>query len=813
MLTTHPDTALCPDCEPRPLLKNHWFWGKSVLPRDMTDEQNWVAEHIRLHHQRLHGTGIVCGLRLVQHPNPACRDRLAVLEPGSAIDCCGHHILVLEEEVVDLDAFEAVRALKAAPNGKPHTLRFCIRYRECPTEEVPVLYDECACDDTRCAPNRILESWTLEIEVDPPRPVRAYAQPRLERAGTLLIPGASAVVLDDAGGRLFAAVGNTVMELDAATQLPSLPARDLGAPVRAMALGAGGSRLDLVVGGGAGSDPKLTVLDVGGPTPLATAALRDGALAGALAGSVALTETAAGELVSVIEPTGGLRWFAAGVAAPGAPDRQVDLGVKTAGLALSGDGRTAWLAEPGKPSLHAVALDVPAPTAAKVGVKRVGQGGATTPVRLDRVRALTADGPDRVVGLERATSSLHLVDPATGTVENSVVLEHPPMDAVVSPDGRWAYVVVADGAGDGHVQPVSLHAMRLGKSVNAGPAFAVGPKAGTPAITAKGDRLYVPLANGIAVIDVGDVDCASLLEGGDCPGCLEADCLVVARMDNWQPTFRLTDLPPGPHDLAADAAAGIVRIDNDAERTVLPSTQAIAAALRCFIENGGGGAAGAPGMEGPPGKEGPEGKRGPPGKDGPSAVDLTLTRICAINWEHARDWPMDRLGVHARAPGWERRGYGLVIAFTNEVLVEDLNDISFMPLVETPEQEAQEFQRNCWCQIPGEVFGVRLEQRCTIPPPVTELDVLPGGASANAALYLFADRAAARLRNLVAEGRLRVRVLFNGDLVRDDVVIDGVRKHRGVDADHLPPWVSKRESGDFIEGGMFESWFRLGREG
>ncbi|HEX7986975.1 MAG TPA: hypothetical protein VF616_25925, partial [Duganella sp.] len=164
----HHSAAPCPECEPHPLIKNNWFWGKCVVPRDLIDEQTYFEEALRLHHQRLHGTGIVCGLRVSQHPNPACRDRLLLLEPGSAIDCCGHHVLVIEQDVIDLNDFEGFRKLKESPGQLPHVLRLCLRYRECPTEEVPVLYDECACDETRCAPNRILQSYAVELEIDPP---------------------------------------------------------------------------------------------------------------------------------------------------------------------------------------------------------------------------------------------------------------------------------------------------------------------------------------------------------------------------------------------------------------------------------------------------------------------------------------------------------------------------------------------------------------------------------------------------------------------------------------------------------------------
>ena len=49
------------------------------------------------------------------------------------------------------------RAHSGAGRRRPTFCEFCLVWRECPTEEVPVLYDECGCDDTQCAPNRILE--------------------------------------------------------------------------------------------------------------------------------------------------------------------------------------------------------------------------------------------------------------------------------------------------------------------------------------------------------------------------------------------------------------------------------------------------------------------------------------------------------------------------------------------------------------------------------------------------------------------------------------------------------------------------------
>jgi hypothetical protein len=167
----HMTATCCADCEPQAYTRNHYFTGKLLVERDFTDEQWYFREKIRLHHQRLHGTGVVCGLKIVQHPNPACRDRMVILEPGSAIDCCGHDILVVSPETLVLDEFPAIKALKSDPEDtSEHRLEFCIIYRECPTEDIPVLYDECGCDDTQCAPNRILESFGIEAYVDRPLP-------------------------------------------------------------------------------------------------------------------------------------------------------------------------------------------------------------------------------------------------------------------------------------------------------------------------------------------------------------------------------------------------------------------------------------------------------------------------------------------------------------------------------------------------------------------------------------------------------------------------------------------------------------------
>ena len=158
----------CPACSYGPFTRNNYFTGKLMVERDFTDETRFHIEKMRHHEQQLHGWGVVCGLKVKPHPNEACRDRFVCIEPGSAVDCCGHDIIVREEECFDFLASPEIQALQKQGDTAAHKLQICVRFRECPTEDIPVLYDDCGCDDTKCAPNRILESQNSSGQIPLP---------------------------------------------------------------------------------------------------------------------------------------------------------------------------------------------------------------------------------------------------------------------------------------------------------------------------------------------------------------------------------------------------------------------------------------------------------------------------------------------------------------------------------------------------------------------------------------------------------------------------------------------------------------------
>src|SRR6266436_8275412 len=110
--------GVCVECDIPQLARNNYFTGKLLVERDFTDEQRYTLGKLRRHNQRLHGWGAVCGLKVEAHSNPACRNRFVLVEPGTAVDCCGREIVVAQEEIFDFQA--AFLAEWEKQNGLSH---------------------------------------------------------------------------------------------------------------------------------------------------------------------------------------------------------------------------------------------------------------------------------------------------------------------------------------------------------------------------------------------------------------------------------------------------------------------------------------------------------------------------------------------------------------------------------------------------------------------------------------------------------------------------------------------------------------------
>lgn len=809
----HTHASSCPSCTATALTRNHYFTGKLMVERDFTDEQRYFLERLRLHNQRLHGEGVACGLRVRQHDNPACQDRYVILEPGSAIDCCGHDILVVDDDTIDLSAFPAVQALRDKPDDKDHVLQVAICYRECPTEEIPVLYDECGCDDSQCAPNRILESYAIDVKVDPPPVAKDLELPSLDWVGTVGLASAAAVAIDEAGARLFVLQGghsSAIYQFSSSTHAVETSI-SLGRQAFALALSPDGATLYAVVAGTSPmDDTELWLFDVSGPATLAVGAKDSASIAGSGAAGPVLVMTAKGELLAGYQNGQLYRWTAPINAHSPA---NIPLGGTITSIVASVNGKRAWVGSLGSADLQVLDLTVVIVVPTKLTVRGTD---------LFKLALASSTGADLLVAVDKSNVKLHLIDPAQPSDTKplaSIALAAAPVDVVVSPGGAWAYV---DETTDS-VQVVDLHRLKLGLPTAPTPPFAVGPGTAGIAITATGARLYVPYVGaatdgsdgGVAVIDIEDTDCGRPLhEVRRCPDCGRADCVVLATVRGYRPGRKLLDPADPAPTPAVDATNSIARIDNLDGRTILASTQTLQEVVECLLDHGDAG--GLPGPQGPPGTPGTNGTNGAPGLLGPAGpgLDTGIPRIVALSWRHSTDknqlLPIDRTAT------MHRQGRGVVIAFSTQIhlvgdsgmgTARDHANRRNIFSVETPDLNNPGFL--CRCPIDGEVIPVDFKTIKLDDPLIISASEIPK-FPARAMAFIIPDEVLERLKGQSPE----FWVCLRGEFVIDD-------KLNAVDAAFVR---ARLPSGDrrispaatpaadpnqllSLQGTQFESWF------
>jgi hypothetical protein len=103
----------CVPCDLDRFCRNNYFTGKLLTARDLSLEQRYMRDKLRLHHRVLHGWGVVCGLRV--KPHPYCPHERLVIEPGVAVDACGYEIVVPMEVEIELPKPPSRRLPPATP--------------------------------------------------------------------------------------------------------------------------------------------------------------------------------------------------------------------------------------------------------------------------------------------------------------------------------------------------------------------------------------------------------------------------------------------------------------------------------------------------------------------------------------------------------------------------------------------------------------------------------------------------------------------------------------------------------------------------
>ena len=611
--------APCVDCDIEPFTRNYYFTGKLLVERDFKQEQEYYVDKMRHHDQTLHGWGVVCGLKVQAHQNPQCRNRFVCIEPGTAIDCCGHEILVHDEDCIDITQLAAIKALAAKKDTDPHTLQICLRYRECPTEQIPVLYDDCGCSETQCAPNRVLESYDVDVIVDPTDKPASPTTPTLQWTNTINIAHSQNVALNESTRRLYVMTSDTPAAIyevstDNFSILASHTLTAAEGQADALAVSNDGALLYVVLVNG-----NLLVLNTADFSEAATTPI-PGAAGGE---KVDLAITPDGHVLSLTDSAGTVEIWPSPITNGVAPTTTINLNASSTGLVLGNGGTLTYSVG-----------DIVGTSNENVEVATLATSAvaSTSVLPADTVPSgialVSSASGDQLAVVDQKSRLFLVAMTSPPTLVGTAPLANPAISVVASPDGLWAYVLEGDAASNNFVEPVDLGSLRAGLPLATTTPVPVGPSSQQLVLSQSGDTLYVPYTGGaaalpgggVAILTVSEKACCDLfwksLDG--CPSCATADCIVLATINNYKLGFYIQDQTDPPADPAQDLTQQFARIDNHT-RHLLPSTSTIAEVVKCLCESKGG-----------------SGTQGNPGKDGAPGLGLNpnLPKIIDIGWVH-----------------------------------------------------------------------------------------------------------------------------------------------------------------------------------
>ena len=822
----------CPSCDAPQLARNTLFDGKPMSAKDFLDEQTYFLGKHRRHNRYLHGWGTACGLKVHEHPNPACREQFVVVEPGYAVDCCGREILVRAPAMIDLralflDTWRTREGTDRVPGDEAHRLSLILRHAECPTEPVPAVFTGCGTDQG-CLPGKLVDGYQFEVALDRPVADPSVGLETIEWTSTNNIDRATALAVDRAAGRVFvltAEAPSELLVLDSDTDAIVGSAGFSGKQGRALALSPDGARLLVMLVPDGGGDAEIAVLD---SADIAAAPIRTLAIAG-VGETAFMAYLGDGRLALASADDATLRVWdddVGGSSDPAAPT-EIALPHAVAGIVSGAGGGYAYLIYSDAGVLSALRVSDLSPIEMPLddATSRIGTFAATTHDGEDLLALVDVAG-DRLIlraaTPEAATASDRLTpvgDPVSGIADA-------PLAAMFSGGGTWLYLLLETSAGEVQFRLLSVARLILGHVPALSGPIPAPPDARALALTAD-RRLLVAFAGdapdddprvpgGLAEYTIQGENCIDRLDRvlEPCPCCDEDDVLVLATIE----TYHWED--PFTEEV----------IDNRAERRLLPSTSLLAEILICMAESGLGqpgepgppGAPGTDGQDGEDGQDGQDGQDGEDGQDGQDGQDGTdgeglrddLPRIVGINWPH-NDLIWFGSDEHGRL-----EQDGLVVAFDpgRPILSETLHDQSVQLLRKVPRDGGDErLGIYCYCNVEILIEPLKLDARCgdevDVPPEATPDPIATG----------------VRMRALGVQGEpLRLppgiyRVVLEGDhiLGADEIEIrdpndpDGtIRVNPALDGNHFAPGLPKRcPTGDRVEGGRFLSWFTVGNRG
>ncbi|HEY4943565.1 MAG TPA: collagen-like protein [Rhizomicrobium sp.] len=605
----------CGTCDFEPFVKNNYFTGKMMGAAEFIAETHYHQEKLRLHQARLHGWGVVCGLDVLQHPQIDCRSRYVVVKAGLAIDCCGRDILVPCDEMLDLLAFRGIADLSKENPARLHSVQVCARFAECPTENVPVLYDDCGCDDDGCAPNRILESYSFDVTVDPPV-ARAPRIRATDIAGAVYL-GPVEAGLPPSPPRLGLAplAGTAVFALDARrpTQtivfdLATRHARAIELGGTAQALAARGD-FAFVATAGAATAPPGTPASINVYKADSATAIANIQVPGTSAQTLSIVTNADVNRAAIVYVRESGRFVSfAQDPANGLGTTATELGVVANLTALTATPDGVLAIDTSTNVVKAITFNP-----LKIIDLNVLPAG-TVPSAL---AWLSSWGMPIAAVASASNKTLYLVSmvPNSLSLLATIPLDRTPAFLATGPD---TVHVIEEDAGNFHWQAVDLTPLTR--------ALAFGmpglpPLVSAPRLIGGTDWRVIafrPNATAGVIAAAGDIDaeCGDLVWNQPCECCDAGNCVTLATIERCQAGASVLDADPAAlhYDDVANKRA---RIDNREGRKPLASTQTLQAWLECLEAKG---LRGAPGPQGLPGPQGPQGQQGPTGPQGPQGL-------------------------------------------------------------------------------------------------------------------------------------------------------------------------------------------------
>jgi hypothetical protein len=155
---------------PPEFVRVRYYYGQRLGVMELADQTAYHSGKLTFHSARLHGVGVICGLRAERMPPVAgAMSRMLRVHRGAALDACGREVIVGVDQCIDVAAW--FMRVKGRPElapwvpGSAQTLRVAIRYNECPTDPGPAPRDACGCDSGGCEYGRVREGFELALHV------------------------------------------------------------------------------------------------------------------------------------------------------------------------------------------------------------------------------------------------------------------------------------------------------------------------------------------------------------------------------------------------------------------------------------------------------------------------------------------------------------------------------------------------------------------------------------------------------------------------------------------------------------------------